>query len=431
MRLRSASLLGSLAAAVGTFAVFCNVYTPDLTGGTPSPDAGTGVGWWSAPVGTCFSAGTPKESDRPAAASAVSLPPIMVALRTMRIGSQDADNNLSLQAWKDLGFDLDGVCTSPDTCEVDAIGSCKPTTAAVVTDGNYCRDNSFGRLEGLAANIPAVGGKYGLNDEAFNCGLYTGAYNFLIKISGYNGTPNDSQVRLDFYPSPGLETVLLGDCTSKTWRTSSVGWRVDQPWLIRDTAVTAPVGGPDLPDAVLVDTNAYVRDGYLVASLPKDALFWFPSIKGRTANVATPFPLRFTSGRVTGHLKKAADNTWAIEDGIIGGRTRETDVLEGFRLIGFCESTDTNFKQMNDYLHSGLDILADGPNDPSVTCDAISVGIAYTAMQATAGKLVHVDDLVECPAVVTDGGTDGSADGGTDGSADAGVPDAPLDAPGQ
>lgn len=429
VRVRPVSLLGLTAAAVATFVVFCNVYTPDLVSGTAPPGTGTGIGWWSAPVGTCFSAGTPKPSDRPAAASAVNIPPITLALRTMRIGSQDAANNFNLLAWQDLGLDLDGVCTSSPTCPADEpIGSCKPTSAAAATDGNYCRDNTFGKLEVNAANIPEVGGKYGLNDEAFNCALCTGAYNFLIKVSGYNGSPNDDQVRIDFYPSPGLEgTPLPWDCNATTWRNSPC-FTADQPWLIRDTAVTTPQGGPDLPDATLADPNAYIRDGYLVANLPKDALFWFPSIKGRKADIATPFPLRFAQGIVTGHLKKAPDGTWSVEDGTIAGRTRGTDVLEGFRLIGFCES-DPNYGLMTTFLHTNLDILASGQNDPNITCDAISVGIAYSATQAVAGKLIHVDDLVECPAV-TDGGTDADVDSGSDaGVPDVGAPDAPSDAP--
>ena len=423
-------MLGLIAAATGTFVVFCNIYTPDMTSGTAPPATGTGIGWWSAPEGTCFSAGAPKPSDRPAAASAVDVLPITLALRTMRIGSLDANNQFNLLAWQDLGLDLDGVCTSSPTCPADEpIGSCKPTSASVATDGNYCRDNTFGRLEVNAANIPEVGGKYGLNDDAFNCALYTGAYNFLIKVSGYNGTPNDDQVRVDFYPSPGLEPPLPGDCTSKTWQSTSLGFLADQPWYIRDTAVPTPQGGPDLPDATLADPNAYIREGYLVANLPSDALFWFPSIKGRTANVATAFPLRFAQGIVTGHLKKAPDGTWSVEDGTIAGRTRETDVLQGFRLIGFCQ-TDPNFTLMTGFLHSNLDILATGPNDPNVTCDAITVGIAYSARQAKAGKLIHVDDLVECPPVATDGGTDGSsAAGAPDAPADAPT-DAPTDAPG-
>ncbi|CAN5429669.1 hypothetical protein BH09MYX1_BH09MYX1_39330 [soil metagenome] len=408
----------ALAALGGTFLVFCSVYTSDLVGGTAPPDAGTGIGWWSGPAGTCFSAKMPRPEDRPAPVSGGTvIPPITLALRSMRIGSQNAAYAFDQLAWQDLGLDLDGVCTSSPTCPADSPDvSCKATKSAVAYDGNYCRDNTFGRLEVAAANIAEVGGKYGLNDDAFNCALCTGAYNFIIKLSGYNGLANDDTIRIDLYPSPGLEKPLPWDCSKSDWRTHPC-FTADLPWYVRDTAVATPTGGPDLPDAVLSDANAYVRDGYVVGTLPANVLFWFPTIKGRKSDVATAFPLKMTSGVITGKIKKANDGTWTLEDGTIAGRALYTDVLQGFRLIGFCD-TDPNYGIMQTFLESNLDILCDGKNDPNRTCDAISVGISYAATQAVAGKLIKVDDLEECPAVVTDGGV---ADGS--GSVDAGAID--------
>jgi hypothetical protein len=418
LRALSALTLASLPVAAA-FLVVCNVYTSDLVGGTAPPDAGNGIGWWSGPAGTCFSAKAPRPEDRPAPQSGgTTIPPITLALASMRIGSLDAKNEFNQLAWQDLGLDLDGLCTSSPTCPADAPeGSCKPTKGAVAYDGNYCRDNTFGRLEVTAANIQEVGGKYGLNDDAFNCALCTGAYNFIIKVSGYNGLPNDDEIRIDLYPSPGLESPLPWDCSKKDWRTHPC-FTSFLPWYIRDTAVTQPTGGPALPDAVLADPKAYVRDGYVVGQLPANVLFWFPTIAGRKTDVATAFPLRMTSGVITGKLKKAADGTWSVEDGTIAGRALYTDVLQGFRLIGFCES-DPNYALMQTFLESNLDILGDGKVDPSRTCDAISVGISYTATEATAGKLIHVDDLKECPAVVGDGGVEGGSDAAADAGADA------------
>ena len=423
MRLRALSALTLAALPTAfTFLVFCNVYSPDLVQGTPRPDAGTGIGWWSGPVGSCFSAKVPRPEDRPAAVAGATIPPIVLALRSMRIGSLDENNQFSQLAWQDLGLDLDGVCTSSPTCPADSPDvSCQPTKSAVAYDGNYCRDNTFGKLEVTAANIAEVGGKYGLNDDAFNCALCTGAYNFVIRITDYNGQANDDKVRIDLYPSPGLENPLPWNCKSADWRAHPC-FTADLPWLIRDTAVAAPYAPPAaLPDAKLADPNAYVRDGYLVGQLPANVLFWFPSIAGRKNDVATAFPLTMTSGVILGKIKKAADGTWSVEDGTIAGRALYTEVLKGFRLIGFCD-TDPNYSLMQNFLESNLDILGDGKVDPKRTCDAISVGISFTAGQATAGKTIHVDDLVECAnAPPGDGGTDGG-DGG-----DAGVKDAKAD----
>jgi len=415
VRFSRRALAVGCAAALAASVAYCNVYNPSLlTGGDSGLPPGGGIGWWSGNDGStgCYSAGAPTPADRPAAGDTSSIPPIYLAIRSMRLGSQDVNFQPDPNAWEDLGFDLDGVCTNSPTCSTDnPIVSCKPTGVAIPFDGNYCRDNTFGRLEVQASNIKEVGGKYGLNDDAFNCALCVGDYNFIIRISNYNGQADDDQVRVDLYPSPGLEKPLPWDCTQPGWRNDPC-FTPDLPFTIRDTAVTQPQGGPDLPDAVLNDPNAYVKRGYLVAALPPNALFWFP---GHNA-LATAFPLSLAQAVVTAHIVKAQDGTWSVDDGTIGGRSTEQDMIHSFRLIGFCEN-DPNYSLLLNFLHANLDILANGAVDPNTTCDSMSVGIAFTATQAVAGKLVHIADLTECPFGAGDGGVEGGADGG---STDAG-----------
>ena len=111
MRLRALTAI-SLAAlpAAGAFLVFCSVYTSDLVGGTPPPDAGLGIGWWSGPAGTCFSAKMPRPEDRPAPVSGGTVvPPITLALRSMRIGSLNQNNKLVLNASQDMPLELDAL----------------------------------------------------------------------------------------------------------------------------------------------------------------------------------------------------------------------------------------------------------------------------------------------------------------------------------
>ncbi len=406
-------------AAGASFVAYCNIYTPDLVGDSGIPEAGSGIGWWSGMQNTdassCFSAKVPTPADRPPPGDTSEIAPIYLAVGAMRLGSQNTNFQSDLNAWEDIGFDLDGVCTNSPTCGTnDPIVSCKPTLSEVAYDGNYCRDNTFGRLEVQASTIQEVGGKYGLNDDAFNCALCIGAYNFVIKISHYNGGANDDSVRLDAYPSPGLETILPWSCQDPNWRAHPC-FTADMPWLIRDTAVTADAGGPSLPDAVIADSNAYVKDGYLVATLPANTLFWFPHNATIDAGVATAFPLKFTQGIMVGKITKGQDGTWTLDDGTIAGRASESDIISGFNLIGFCATTDpTNYNLMESFLHGKLDILTSGQTDPNTTCDGISVGIAFTARQATAGNLVHVADLVPCS---NDGGAD-AGDGGTDAPVD-------------
>ncbi len=383
-----AGLAGVLSGSAG-----CDVYTPALLEpDVPPVPARDGVGWWSGSGDRgCFSTRTPTAESRPKNTSGADIGPITLAIASMRLGSLDREGNLDPNAWKDLGMDLDGRCTGSDTCEgQDSPFSCAPTVPQVAYDGNYCRDNSFGRLEFQAALIPEVSKKYGLSDDAFNCALCVGHYNFLIRVTGYNGEPDDDSVRVDLYPSPGLEKVLPWNCADPTWKDRPC-FTPDMAWTVQSSVLAEQRGGPDLPDSVLFDDTAYVRQGYIVATLPDDTLFWFPGYKA----LVVAYPVKLQKAIVTGRLQRGNDGVWRIGNGVIAGRSRGADIVKGFRLIGFCES-DPNYKLMTEFVDKNLDIMGDGTVDPAVTCDAMSVGLAFEALQATPGAVAKVDPLVEC-----------------------------------
>lgn len=401
--------------------VQCNVYDPALLDPDPSrPRAGSGVGFWSGRGDRgCYSAGMPTVSDRPSAASNLQpVPPIVLAVSSMRLGSTNLEGELDPDAWKTIGFDLDGRCTGSDTCPgTDSPPSCRPPVSEIPTDGEACRDNTFGKLEYTVARVPEVARTYGLNDDTFNCALCTGRYNFLIRISDYDGTPSDDRVRVDFYPSPGLEEPLRWSCETEEWR-SHPCFTSDDPFTVQSDPLEGDdVTGAGLRDSFISDANAFVRDGVLIAQIPQNTQIWFPA---RTAGQPT-YPLRFQQASVVGHLELASDNVWRLNDGIIAGRARGEDIIEGFRLIGFCEGDDI-YTTMRDLVRRNLDVLSSG-SDRDATCDAMSVGLGFTARQATAGKVVSVPPLQECVrAALPDADASASGTRTTDG--DAGAHDA-------
>jgi hypothetical protein len=395
----------------------CNVYDPSLLelDKTDRPPSKNGIGWWSKKDEKgCFSAGVPTEGDRPPPKGDKDVGPITLAVRTMRLGSLNEQQALDPNAWQDIGFDIDGVCTASETCDVAGSElppqSCKAGASALPRDGRHCRDNTFGRLEHAAALVPELSKKYGLSDDAFNCALCVGHYNFLIKITGYNGEADDDRLRVDLYPSPGLEKPFPWDCTQPDWRQKPC-FTPDMPWTIQEDVLTEKRPGPDLPSSKLFDDNAYVREGYLVTHLPGDTLFWFPGYAG----VVVAYPLRIQQGVVAGKLVRGPDGVYRIDDGMVAGRTKGEDLVKAFRLIGLCETTDSNYSIMTDFISANVDVITDGRSDPNVPCDGMSLGIAFTALQAKAGRLETVEPLVECvqPKTKLNPGPDGGADGGT------------------
>ncbi len=408
----------------------CKVYDESMLleagfAGSPPPAARDyGVGWWSGadPATSCYSARRPSAADRPATTSDADIGALIFGIRTMRLGSRNLNGDLDPKAWQDIGFDLDGMCTNSTTCPTSGEPkvSCKPTSASIPADGSYCRDNNFGNLEYLISTTPDIQNRFALSDPSFNCSICKGAYNILFRITGYNGEPNDSSIRIDIYPSPGLDQLKPVNCSGDTWDTSAC-WTSDDRWEIQSTYVPSHTSADNTGDSTLYDPSAFVRDGYVVASLPANTLFWFPGDRG----VALAFPLKLQGGIVTGKLVKDTNGQWSLEDGMIAGRLKATDAIEAFQMLGLCPG-DALFAGAQLMANTNADVLSSGDTAPDATCDAISVGIAFTASAAKFGSLADVQPLVPCTGSADAGpGDSGSTDGG---STDGGANDAAADA---
>jgi len=328
-----------------------------------------------------------------------------MAITSTRLGSLDLAGALDPDAWRDIGYDLDGTCTGTETCPgADSLPSCASTVPQVSVDGNHCRDNTFGRLEFTAALVPELARKYGLSDDAFNCALCVGHYNYILKVSDYNGEAEDDRVRVDLYPSQGLPTPLPWDCRDPSWKTRPC-FTPEMAFAVERTSMVDPRPGPDLPPAKSFDDAAYVRDGYLVLRFPPRFVVWFPGYRA----LVTAYPITLETGVASARIVRGPDNVWRLQDGIIAGRSLAADIIRGFRQIGFCEADD-NYALMTDFVSKNLDVHADGRRDPAATCDAMSVGIGFQAQQAVAGPLVDAQPLTECvlrgTAQPQDAGTD-------------------------
>jgi len=111
-----------------------------------------------------------------------------------------------MDAWQSFGFDLDGHCTNAGTCMGTNVRSCRAPTEQIAFDGALCRDNTFASLQPVAAAAPEVGKRFGISENEFNCNLWRGSYTMILRVSGYNGQPDDANVRVDMYVSPGTVT---------------------------------------------------------------------------------------------------------------------------------------------------------------------------------------------------------------------------------
>ncbi len=393
----------------------CKVYDESLLEGSaassvPPEQWGSGVGWWSKKGGDgCVTAGVPTPGHRPKNTPADSVPDLHFAINSMALGSLDRNGDATDGAWKTLGFDLDGICTNSETCSVEPKAMpCTPVGAAP-GDGRECRDNTFGRLESDAIALQGLGTDFGLSNDAFNCALCRGDYNFVFRLSKWNGTPNDENVRLDFYPSPGLEEKPSWACELKSngaWKANPC-WKPADKWTIQKGTFDGSVTPAQLPSALLNDPSAYVRDGYIVGQLPENTNFWFP---GKSA--AWAYPLKLQRAIVVAKIVES-EGSYRMEDGTIAGRARLTDLGQAFEDLGLCTGHPL-YNLMKGQLALNADVLYNGTNSESAACDALSVGIGFDARQASFGVEAPPVILPGCPSNL-DGGTDGGDAGAKDG----------------
>lgn len=439
-------VVGAGLAALGSGLGSCNIYTEKLLEPDPRFDgglagsAGTGAAgsggsaaagatggaagsggsescsagqcWWSTttPEG-CKDHRAPTGSDRPAAGATNEIAPFYLAIDQLWLGeTAPGSYPTGAEAWQFFGLNLDGVCTNSPNCPSAPknVVSCR---AGIGTppDGVGCRDNMFARLEPVAADQPSLGGPFGISENAFNCELHRGSFSILIKVSGYNGEANDDQVRLDFYMSPGVDRVQAWECPDAGWE-NRAPWLASFPWKVNAAMLSGqPPGTGQLANSTLNDPDAFVKSGYLVGDLPDGAEMRFI---GDNA-VAAGFSLKFFKGLFVARPVLGNDGLWAAEDGLLAGRVKQGDMLSAFNQIGFCvggalpgggtiAAGDTNL--LVDYLRVNMDIMSTGEVNADTDCDAMSVGIGFTARQATPGAAVAVSPLTDCP----NGGTPGA-----------------------
>jgi hypothetical protein len=265
------------------------------------------------------------------------------------------------------GYDLDGACTNC-TCDGDTASRCLlPTPANLVaaTDGPQGEDRG-GRALFLAAAplIPSV------SSNGIQGAVENGDFTILLKVSGYNGTPDDAEVTVAWFVGTTLDKQPLWDGTD-AWPIRSYG--------VYDGDVNKPAS---------VDNKAYVRDSVLVAG-PK-------GVDGTSREVpfqvSPDFLLKISGVFVTGRIVAGpSPGKFGLEDGILAGKWSTDDVLRqlsGLVVFGerVCPGVES-FKQIAQQVCSNADVsLFDGtPTDP---CDAISIGVAFNASPAQLGPII-------------------------------------------
>jgi hypothetical protein len=280
------------------------------------------------------------------------------------------------------GYDIDKVAT----CCQNQPGSCVPRTGASdICDEDGGKDNT---LIQLLRALAAVGGVI-VDQDYVSARMASGSYSLIVRVSHYNGAPNDTAVAVAVYATHGIDGADDAGTVAPRWDGTD-RWNVDTSYVVAPDA-SAPV-------PAYFDPIAYVSGGTLVAQLD------VPFRLGRVA-------VSLTGGILTADIVPAGDGTYRLDDGLIAGRWSATALLGALHTLKvsdtwICPGTPS-YNQFKLAVCQTLDVCARPAQDNQrAPCDAISLGFGFTAQPALLGSLVTLPREADNCA---DGGVDDDA----------------------
>lgn len=308
------------------------------------------------------------------------------------------------------GFDLDGVCT----CEKekptpgDGGSTCRASPKTVTCDGDGGIDNQAARMFDEYRAIIEIDQAANINDEIEN-----GYKTLLLQISGYNGLPNDSNVKIGVFPSEGIyePAPANAQCDASTvnpradfpdggvWRPTWCGedrWSVvaESAFGIRRPLVGVRTGSGWVRDGVLV---VEVNDSLQVPFLNSVLSLVTARIVGRLVPLgANRLPRDASAPPAAGTVE---ERFFELRDGVIAGRVSARDLLVAAGSVddpfnkdaGRHLCTSPLFDNARDVFCGYLDIASNPERDLDLAypCDALSSAFGFAAFPAVDGDLMN------------------------------------------
>jgi len=334
-------------------------------------DSGTG--------GAGGSAGGVQPKGRPSgAAKGDASGPKALAATKIYIGTTDRSGAASTTAWEQYGYDLDGQITSMDFSH-----HCKPSSGAspkdIFPDGKDGRDNAFGKK--LLPLVLSAAGQGTDIQGSLNKAITDGSFTIIIDLpdlgSGANYDP------LSAFLLGGKEGTPMGGPT--TWKLV--------PELLTDgmTATSAKVKFP----------NSYLNGNT-----------WVSGDKG-TVNLSLAiagFSLNLTISSAVITMDLGGDHNTASNGTIAGVLDTEAFIGELKKVVG-AFSTDLcqggAVESILNQIRQASDIMSDGTQDATKTCNGISIGLGFDASNVTLGP-AGTPAMMQPDPCLTTGSTTGA-----------------------
>ncbi len=273
------------------------------------------------------------------------------AVDTLYFGELDWEGYADPSAWMLFGSDVDGVDST-----AASTGLCQPAAGAtkedVYPDGDGGVDNAFGKV--IVPLLSTVSSDFSARvNDTISAGLYT----WLFKVDPFG--PAQSSVSTNVYAAGELGRTPLFDGTD-CWR----------------------VARASVHDPADVDS---ARISFETGSIVSNRL-----VTGTPAKFQLMVPIAGTVLRLTAHQAKIAidfdsQKSGAIRGTMSGVLETEEFIEEARDVLGFLDPEmcdGPSFEYVAASIRKASDIMSDGTQDPSSTCNGISIGIGFTMTKA-------------------------------------------------
>lgn len=316
------------------------------------------------------------------------VPDFWIALKEVQLDQSDDD------LWARTGFNLDNRCTTAEATSHECI-PLRGETAPVQTDGVRGIDNTFG-----GALFPILSLAFEDLDVLAQQAEEKGIGALAARIRGWNGQANDTTVEVlisqTVFGTPGANgTPPNVDIVGFEGRHPTTGdllpfpnWDGDDFFWIRDDTFLLPDAMTiDEARPLVVDTNAYVTNGQIVATIADGTEIILVG-----EGLATLVRL----SDVSMVLDILSMSTAPRDEGqtvTIGGRWGYTDLLRTAESVGVCPDSPL-FPTLDTQLRGLTDTLLDPDGAAEgARCDAVSIGITFEAYFANIGGLTDGQPL--------------------------------------
>ena len=335
-------------------------------------------GCGSSDSGSSSSGGTTATGKTPPGVPAGATPTTSTTKKTFAVnqlflGETNRSNAPTKDAWKDYGYNIDGLTTTKESKDVCTRQG--GADSAKQEDGNGGIDNAFGRtvLGFILGLVPTP-------SKTLNDSIQGGSFTIMFEVTGLTDDAKQTNTGLS-------GRLLIGGAFGAN----------------KKPTFTAADDWPYRSSPIIPISDAYINNGTFVNGSG-----------GATVELAL-----FIQGvQLSLSINRAAitfDHTGAdeITNGTISGVIGTEALVSGIEKVAGRISTQlcggSTLDTIKQTIRQASDILQDGTNAAGKNCDAISIGLGFTGKHIGDPKTIATD-AVPPPdpcAAGADGGTDG------------------------